>query len=181
MPRSQTSARRYAEAAFAIAERDGTTDAWLEQLNRVAQLAQDEPAARLLVNPAVPLERRIAVTDEILDRNAPPPLRNLVQLVLRRGRVELLPGVAAEFRRLVNRRAGITTAVATSASELPPDEVKELSERLERLTGGKVELELRVDESLLGGIVVRVGDRLIDGSVRSRLERLRSRVVAGTI
>jgi F-type H+-transporting ATPase subunit delta len=93
----------------------------------------------------------------------------------------VIPALAAEFRRLVNLRAGVTTAVATSASELQPDEVRELTQRLEKLTGGTVELELNVDESLLGGIVVRVGDRLIDGSVRSRLERLRTRVVAGTI
>ena len=75
----------------------------------------------------------------------------------------------------------ITVATAISAAPLAEDEIRALTERLEGLTGGKVELEVQVDPSLLGGLVVRVGDRLIDGSVRGRLERLRNRLVAGTL
>lgn len=181
MPRSQTSARRYAEAAFEVAQRDGSAEAWLERLEQVAQVLGDEEVGRVLENPAIPFEARRDSVERVLGSGAPDALRNLLLLLLRRGRIDLVPALAREFRRLVNRRAGITTTVVTSAGELSRDDVEELTARLERFTGGKVELELRVDESLLGGIVVRVGDRLIDGSVRSRLERLRSRVVAGTI
>ena len=102
---------------------------------------------------------------------------NLIALLLRRGRIEQLPRVAAEFRRLDNARQGITVATATSAAPLTPDEVRALTGRLEQMTGGRIELDLQVDPSLLGGLVVRVGDRLIDGSVRGRLERLRNQLV----
>ena len=101
--------------------------------------------------------------------------------MLRRGRIQELPKLAAEFRRLDNERKGITHATATSASPLTKDEVAALARRLEEYTGGRVELDVQVDPSLLGGLVVRVGDRLIDGSVRSRLERLRNQLVSGAL
>jgi F-type H+-transporting ATPase subunit delta len=107
--------------------------------------------------------------------------QNLIQLLLRRGRIEGLPRVAAEFRRLDDRRQGITHATATSAAPLTPDKVTALTERLERSTGGRVALDVQVDPSLLGGLVVRVGDRLIDGSVRGRLERLRNQLISGAL
>ncbi len=106
---------------------------------------------------------------------------NLIQLMLRRGRIEDLPHVAAEFRRLDNAQKGITIATATSAAPLSGDELKALTQRLEAFTGGQVELDVHVDPSLLGGLVVQVGDRLIDGSVRGRLERLRNQLVSGAL
>jgi F-type H+-transporting ATPase subunit delta len=109
------------------------------------------------------------------------PVLNLVQLLLRRGRIDQLPNVAAAFRRLDDARRGITVATATSATALGPDEVRALTARLEQMTGGPVELEIAVDPSVLGGLIVRVGDRLIDGSVRGRLERLRDQLVSGAL
>jgi len=106
---------------------------------------------------------------------------NLVLLLLRRGRIDLLPRVAREFARLDDLRNGVVNATATSAAPLDPDEVRALTARLQRLTGGRVELTTNVDPSLLGGVVVRLGDRLIDGSVRGRLERLRSRLASGAL
>ena len=76
---------------------------------------------------------------------------------------------------------GIAHATATTAAKLTPEEVKALTERLERSTGRRVALDVEVDPSLLGGLVVRVGDRMIDGSVRGRLERLRNQLVSGAL
>ena len=109
------------------------------------------------------------------------PVLNLVKLMLRRGRIEQLPQVAAEFRRLDNARQGIVPATATSATPLSQDEVRALVARLEQMTGARIELDLQVDPSLLGGLIVRVGDRMIDGSVRGRLERLRNQLVSGAL
>ena len=121
------------------------------------------------------------MAESIFGKAVSRPVLNLIGLMLRRGRIEQLPRVAAEFRRLDNARQGITLATATSAAPLTPDEVRALTERLEQFTGGRVELDLQVDPSLLGGLVVRVGDRLIDGSVRGRLERLRNQLVSGAL
>ena len=99
--------------------------------------------------------------------------------MVRRGKIDQLPRVAEEFRRLDDDRRRIVHAVATSATPLEPSEVSALTARLEQMTGGKVELAVETDPSLLGGFVVRVGDRLIDWSVRGRLERLRNQLVSG--
>ena len=176
-----SSARRYAEAAFDLAVRDDAVADWLEQLERAAELTSSEQLDKALGNPAIPFQDRLRVLESALDRDAPKPLRNLVGLLLRRGRIELLPAVAAEFRRLHRRREGITIATVTSAMPLRDEEIQAITERLERQTGGRVELELEVDPGILGGLLVRLGDLLLDGSVRGRLERLRSRLIAGAV
>ena len=161
MARSTTAARRYAEAAFEIALRDSTVDAWRSELDQAAAV-------------------KAAITKG-LGSSVSAPVLNLILFMVRRGRIEDLSSVAAEFRRLDDERNGVTHAVATTASPLEPSEIKLLTTRLETMTGGKVELTVETDPSVLGGLIVRVGDRLIDGSVRGRLERLRSQLVSGAL
>jgi F-type H+-transporting ATPase subunit delta len=181
MARRDSGARRYAEAAFQVAMRDDTLEAWRRELDAAAEVVGDERALRILANPATPTEQRAAVLTDLLGDRASEPVHNLVQLLLRRGRIEQVSRVAAQFRRLDDERRGITHATATSATPLSPDEVRALTTRLEESTGGRIALVVEVDPSLLGGLVVRVGDRLIDGSVRGRLERLRAQLISGAL
>jgi F-type H+-transporting ATPase subunit delta len=181
MARRDTGARRYAEAAFEVATRDDTLEDWRNELDLAAGLVGDERALDVLANPAIPGERRAEALTEMLGDRVSRPVQNLIQLMLRRVRIDDLPRVAAEFRRLDDRRQGITHATATSATELTQDEVRALTARLEETTGGRIALDVGVDPSLLGGLIVRVGDRLIDGSVRGRLERLRNQLVSGAL
>ena len=181
MARRDSGARRYAEAAFEVATRDGQLDAWRAELDQAAQLAGDERALEVLANPAIPVEQRADALRDMLGSRVSGPVQNLVQLLLRRGRIDQLPRVAAEFRRLDDRRQGVIHATVTSAAELTRDEVRALVARLEQQTGGRVALEEEVDPSLLGGLIVRIGDRLIDGSVRGRLERLRNQLISGAL
>ena len=181
MARQESAARRYAEAAFQVAVRDDTVAAWRAELDTAAAVASDETVGRMLANPAVSLETRTEMAETIFGSVVGRPVLNLVTLMLRRGRIHELTRLAAEFHRLDNARQGIAIATATSATALEPDEVRALTERMEQFTGGRVELDLQVDPSLLGGLVVRVGDRLIDGSVRGRLERLRNQLVSGAL
>lgn len=176
-----TAARRYAEAAFQVAMRDDAVDAWRHELETAASIIEEPKVGRALANPAVPLETRSGTLRSTFADVVSPGLLNLLALMQKRGRIDQLPRVAAEFRRLDNVRQGVTLATATSAAPLEPDEVRALQERLESMTDGRVELDVQVDPSLLGGLVVRVGDRLIDGSVRGRLERLRNRLVSGAL
>lgn len=210
MPRRPTTAaRRYAEAAFALAERDETLDAWLAALTAAGEALAADAALRIVDNPALPLRERQAAVKAILDSPAferlledaipqlPAPaadpatvrrqvaervrrqLTNLVELLVERRRVTLLPGVADAFRRLLYARRNIVEAEVASAAPLTDREREVLRERLARLVGRRVELRERVDPGLLGGLVVRIGDRFYDGSVRGRLERLRNRLLAG--
>jgi F-type H+-transporting ATPase subunit delta len=180
MARRDTAPRRYADAAFEIGLRDGTVEVWRRELDAAAATAADDALMGALANPAMPLDQRIDAAQRVF-ADLSKPVRNLVLLLVRRGRIEQLPRVAAEFARLDDQRNGLTHATATSATPLPDDEVRRVAAHLEELTGGRIALETTVDPAILGGIVVRIGDRLIDGSVRGRLERLRGRLAAGTI
>ena len=179
MKRSVTAARRYAEAAFQIATRDGTTAEWQARLDRLAELLGDDRVDRLVSHPALPQAERERVLREALGWGADEPAFNLVRLLVRRGRIRLAPGIVREFRSLVQRSNGIVEAVVTSATALSPAEESAIRGRLEAMSGRRVELSTTVDPSLIGGVAVRIGDRMIDASVRGRLERLRERLVAG--
>jgi F-type H+-transporting ATPase subunit delta len=178
MARRDTAPRRYADAAFEIGLRDGTVDVWRRELDAAAEIVGDSAVTDVLANPAIPLDKRVEAAQGIFAKLSQ-PVRNLILLMVRRGRIEQLPRVAAEFARRDDERNGLTHATATSAAPLGADEVRAIAARLEELTGDRVSLETNVDPSLLGGVVVRIGDRLIDGSVRGRLERLRVQLAAG--
>jgi F-type H+-transporting ATPase subunit delta len=134
----------------------------------------------VLANPALPLDERLEAANRVF-ANLGQSVRNMIFLLVRRHRIEQLPRVVAEFIRLDERRQGIVHANATSAAPLTDLEVKALTARLEQMTGGRIALETDVDAALLGGLIVRVGDRLIDGSVRGRLERLRNQLASGAL
>jgi F-type H+-transporting ATPase subunit delta len=176
---STTAARRYAEAAFQLATRDDALDAYADGLDTAAKLLGDRQLQAVLRNPARPLRERTKVVDTLLAKRVPDPVQRLVGVLVERGRVDQVGSVAAEYRRLLNRERGIVEAVATSASPLTGDETIALQEKVARMTGRTVDLRVEIDESLIGGLTVRVGDTLYDASVRGRLERLRDRLVAG--
>jgi F-type H+-transporting ATPase subunit delta len=175
------SARRYAEAAFQIATRDGAVEEWRVGLHELGALLRDEAAAAFMRNPSVPAETRLDALTRAMPSRPPRPLLNLTLLLLQRRRIDRLPQVADEYQRLVDRSEGIVRAVVTSAKPLSVEDVDRVRRRLSGLTGGRVELTTEVDAALLGGLVVRFGDRLIDGSVRGRLERLRTELVSGAL
>ena len=178
MAGSTTAARRYAEAALEIARRDGTLDAWLVELRLAVDLVGVEEAATVVDNPAIAWEVRRAIITALLGSRVGTPTRNLVLLIARRGRLAILPRVADEFKRLVDREHGIVVANVTSAEPLEPADLAAVAERVAAMAGARVEVQEAVDPELIGGLTVRVGDRLIDASVRGRLARLRDSLVA---
>ena len=127
MAKRDSAARRYAEAAFQVAQRDGTVDAWRRELEDAATVVAVPSIGHTLANPSVALETRAASVETTLGQIASRPVLNLIQLMLRRGRIEDLPHVAAEFRRLDNAQKGITIATATSAAPLSAAELKALT------------------------------------------------------
>ena len=174
MALARSTARRYAEAAFEIAERDDSMEAWLAALAIAEERLVDPEVMRLLSNPSVPTTSRVEVLERIVGDDVTGAQRNLLSLMVRRGRFEQLPAVIREFQRLYRQREGIVEATVTSAASLDDAEIKALRSRLEAMTGKRIELSQEVDAELLGGVQVRVGDQLIDGSVAGRLERLRN-------
>ena len=180
MARSTSAARRYAEAAFQLATRDDSFDAWAADLAIADQLVGDPRVARIVSNPSVPRADREATLDRLFAKRVSPLALHLVRLLDQRGRLSLLPAIAAQFTRQLDALRGIVAASVTSAAPLEKDEVAAIGARLESMTGQTVKLTTSVDASLIGGLTVQVGDRMIDASVRGRLERLRDQLVAGT-
>jgi F-type H+-transporting ATPase subunit delta len=176
---TSTAARRYAEAAFELATRDEALDAYADGLDLAASTLEQRVAMDVLRNPARPLRQRTDLVDGLFASRVPEPVLKLVGLLTERGKIDRIGEVAREFRRLLNRRNGVVEALATSASPLTTDETEALRRKVAQMTGSTVDLRVDVDESLIGGLTVRVGDTLYDASVRGRLERLRERLVAG--
>ena len=179
MATSTAAARRYAEAALELARRDGTLDAWLVEVNLAVELVGAKEAATVVDNPAIAWEVRRAIITGLLGSRVGVPTRNLVLLLARRGRLSILPHVARELKRLVDLEHGVVVANVTSAQPLEPAELAAIAERVAATSGSRVEVHSAVDPALIGGLTVRVGDRLIDASVRGRLSRSRESLVAG--
>jgi len=174
-----STARRYAEAAFQLATRDAALDAYGDGLELAVRMLGGADVLGILRNPARPLAERAGLVQTLLAERVPAPILKLVGLLVERGKVDRLETVATEYRRLLNTERGIVEAVAKTASPLSKTETDALQRKVAAMTGQTVDLRVEVDEALIGGLTVRVGDTLYDASVRSRLERLRERLVAG--
>jgi F-type H+-transporting ATPase subunit delta len=153
---------------------------WLQTLSELARVLQMPSARTVLLSPAVPAAQKAAALDRILP-NATPLVRNFVRILVDRDRLPEVPGIVDALRELINVQRGIVTADVTTAVPLDAELERVLAERLASHLGrqpDKVMIRSRVDPSIIGGVVARVGDQVIDDSVRGRIERLR-RTLAG--
>jgi len=177
MARRDRGARRYAEAAFEIGRADGTLDQWERDLRTLRDALGQEELRELVEHPAVPFAGKERVLRRVAGDVSAEAL-NLVLLMVRRGRPRAIPAMVEQFDALVRRERGITLAEVRTALPLDERQRTEVIDRLHALTGSTIEINEVVDESLIGGITVRIGDQLYDASVRNRLERLRARLTA---
>ena len=176
MPAIESAAKRYAQAAFELANSSGTLDAWMTGLEAIAEFTSEADIKRVLEATRVPPETKMQLIGAGLG-DQPRMVQNLARLLVRKGRSFLAPDIARSFRELVDTQRGIEHAVATTAVPLTPAEVDALRQTLRERTGKDVVLEMAVDPSLLGGVVIQIGDKLIDASTRARLHALRESLV----
>lgn len=172
MADSATFARPYARAAFEIARERGELDTWAAFLARLAALLALQPARDLVASPEASRAERARVLAELAGKAIPAGGENLLHLMSDYGRLDTLPAVAAEFQRL--QAEAETTAKAVVETAVPLDRevagrlVEAIGKRLER----KVEATFEVKPEMIGGVIVRVGDHVIDASLATRLTRL---------
>jgi F-type H+-transporting ATPase subunit delta len=172
---ASASARRYATAAFTVAGQSGDYDAWLRTLSEVARIVQMPSARTIFASPAVPASQKSAALDRLVP-DASPTARNFLHILVDRERLYEAPDIAEALRDLINEQRGIITADVTTAVPLDGELERVIAQRLaEHLgrTSDQVTIRSRVDPTIIGGVVARVGDQVIDDSVRGRLERLR--------
>jgi F-type H+-transporting ATPase subunit delta len=165
-------ARRYAEAAFDVARREGNVESWISNLGSAASAIEQPNVSGFFKDPNVTLTEKL----ETLERLFPgvqPHVMNLLRMLALRERMQLLPAVLQEFVALDREARGVLEARVTVARPYDESERADIARRLSSSTGKQVEVHVDVDPGILGGVVVRIGDQLIDASVAGRLERLR--------
>ena len=179
MAGEEVAAKRYAQAVFAIARDAGTFDQWLLDLDALAALIANPGAADFLARGKVSAADKEAFLTSTLAGLSPLAM-NLARLLVRKDRTTLAPFIAQTFRAMADAERGIASAEVRTAVPLGDAEREAVAQRLSRLTGRRVAIEVRVDPALLGGMVARIGDTVIDGSVRGKLVALRRRLREAT-
>jgi len=174
-------ARRYAQAVFDLAKEagpgEGSLDQWLADLKTLSNLFGSDEAVAMLEDPKVTRDAQNKIIDDMISRVKVGPLAsNFVKLLVQRDRLASLPRITEIFGEMYNREKGIVIADVTTAVPLDEAHRKEVADRIARMTGKTVELRMHTDPNILGGIITRIGDELIDASVASRLAQLAERL-----
>jgi F-type H+-transporting ATPase subunit delta len=167
--------RRYASALFSLAEQAGSVEKVGQDLRDFAASFQGSRELRnAFENPSVGVQSRKQILRELAAASGMDPLaRDTLLLVSDRGRMAHVADIANAYQALAEARSGRVRAEVVTATELPEAYFQELQKTLERVTGKKVSVARRVDPSLLGGVVTRVGDQVFDGSLRHQLDELK--------
>jgi F-type H+-transporting ATPase subunit delta len=168
-------AGRYASALFELADEARSLDQVAQHLQTLRNLVSESPdLARLIASPVIGRDQQGKALLAVLDAVGISGLtRSFIGTVAANGRARDLPALASAFLAELARRRGETTATVTSAVPLTPTQLQQLSDTLRGVLGGaKVSIDARVEPDILGGLVVKVGSRLFDSSIRSKLQRL---------
>jgi F-type H+-transporting ATPase subunit delta len=169
--------RGYAQALFSVAEAEEVLDDVEDELFRFARSLEQHPDLRAaLTDIHLPAERKRAVLEEILGERANPHTVNLLAFVVEQGRARELELIVDELAQLAAERRQSVVAEVRTAVPLDANRRDKLARALEAATGKRIEMKVVVDPSVVGGVVARVGDQVIDGSVRRRLELARERL-----
>jgi F-type H+-transporting ATPase subunit delta len=173
----ESAARRYARAIFELAlERNQPLEAWLSDLQAVETALSDPGVQPTLLSPRFSFQQKRGLIDQSL-AGVDELRRNFVYVLIERGRTDLLPAVIREFRALMLDHQGIAEATVTTAVPIDDAEAERIGAQLGRLVNKRVIVHRHVDPSIIGGVVARVGDRLINGSVAAQLAALREQLV----
>jgi F-type H+-transporting ATPase subunit delta len=176
--RQTTIARNYAEALLALARKADDLEGWGRMVDDVAAvLLRDATFRNFMASPRVSAKQKIEVLTKALSDRVPQLFLKFLHALVRNRRQMLLPDVATEYHALVDEVTGRVHARVTVAFETDDTERTLIADRLSQIIGKKVVPHLNVDERILGGLVVRVGDTVMDGSLRKRLSTLKRRMV----
>lgn len=174
---SKASIEAYARALFEIAEAEGHIDTVENELFRVARAFESNEQLRsTLTDATIPADRRQNIVDQLLGDKASNTTTQLVSLVVGSGRSKDLPAIIDTLVKRASSEKELEVAEVRSAVELSADQQKRLAAALTKATGKQVNLKVVVDPAVIGGLVATVGDEVIDDTVRTRLEQLKSRI-----
>jgi F-type H+-transporting ATPase subunit delta len=168
--------RRYAQAYFDLAREAKKIPQRRDDLARTVETLANAEVADALVNPRLTLADRTRLALDLLD-GVGDPARNLARLLIQRGRTAVLGDILEAYDRLTDRDSGVIRAEVVTAIPVDSELKKHIGSVLGEKLGGAVQTEVRQDSDIIGGLVIRIGDRVIDSSVRTRLQQLRTALV----
>ena len=173
-----TSSRRYAQAVFQIARERGGIDVWLDDARVLSELVEgDQAAVEFLDAPQVPEAKKVETIRQLLGGSVDPLAINLLGLLAARRLTHLMPDILSQFTEMVDRHRGVQWADVTTAVPLDDARLDEIRASIGGIVGGKASLRTYVEPTIIGGVIVRVGDRVIDGSVRARMRNMEREIV----
>lgn len=170
-------ARRYAGAMFELGLKQNKLDRTLDDVRQIAQVFAHRKLSYLLREPKIPAQRKETAIRQALQGKVLPTSLNLALLVVQRELVEAMPNIARELEQLVLNYKNQAVAKVTTATKIDDAQMTLIKKALEQRTGKTILIESRVEPAILGGVVARVGDQVIDGSIRSRLNVLRQQLL----
>jgi F-type H+-transporting ATPase subunit delta len=165
-------ARPYAKAIFTIALANNKLPHWSQTLMMLAFIAKDSRIEALLSDPRISWHERAALFTDICGKALDAKGKNLVQILAMNRRLIILPEIAEFYEKLFGRQQNIVKAKIKSAMTIDKTQQEKLQKAIEKRLQTKIEAQYAIDDSLLGGVTIRIGDRVIDGSVRGQLEQL---------
>lgn len=169
--------RGYAQALFQVAQAEGALEQVEDELFRFARILENETRLReSLTDPSVPPEHRAKMVQELLGPKASPHTTNIIAFVVQQGRARELPKIIDSLVQLAAEERNKAVAEVRSAVPLDGEQREKLKDAIARATGKQVEMKVLVDPSVVGGLLVRVGDQIFDGTVRRRLQMARDHV-----
>ncbi len=174
MSNDRTTARPYARAVFELAKENGQFEKWSDILVNLSAVVSDAQMQAVLDNPSITRDKKSSIIKEVGNDWMDDAAEKLVAELTRNGRLQALPAITEIYETLRREAEGILIANVVSAQSLNDDQQKKLKTSLKARLGRDITLNCEVDESLIGGAVIRAGDYVIDGSVKGRIEKLKS-------
>ncbi len=174
----RVSGKRYGQAIFELAQEQGAVEQWGQDIALVSEAFEDAEFNALLKHAGVSAEDKRSAIDAVLG-DTQPMVRNMVNLLVARSVVDAIPQACQEYTERQDSLEGRQRVEVTTAVSLEPAEVERIAQFVAELIGRAVVITPRVDEEILGGLVIQIGDRLLDGSARARLNGLRDQLNTG--
>ena len=178
---SRASAARYARALLDVVSKDGNPEQIEQELAAFAALVDRTPQLRKsFASPAIPTRAKRRIIEEIISRmQLSKPVSNLLLMLADGERLALVSDLAPTYSEALRGHRNVIQAEVTTAAPLPPEQLAQFEQRLSQATGSRVTMTTRVDPALIGGAIARVGSVVYDGSVATRLQKMRERLETG--
>ncbi|WP_066506051.1 F0F1 ATP synthase subunit delta [Abyssisolibacter fermentans] len=170
---AQLVGKRYAEALFEVALEMDKLNEFKEEISSINDIFQSEPKLKVIFeHPKLSKNEKKDIVDALLKKQASKEILNFMYIIIDKGREKYLDDIKKEYIQLSNKEQGIIEAKAITAIEMTKDEILKLQDNLSKKLNSKVILQNIIDDNIMGGVLVRIGDRVIDASVKGQLNEI---------